>query len=161
MHPSKETKERGPVRFCVQSLELHRRYYLALTLLSVRIILSLRYVDQAIRNDIVWTLASLGVCLIIIETAPVEQRVELSVEVGPLGVQRTTTINSQVTHHQIIPRACIQDCIIVEHVKSFNVSSSLVFRVESSLEPVFPEAQLNFQQCELLLRQIQRAIREQ
>lgn len=160
MRPSLETKAHDPVRFCVQYLESHRRHYLVLTQLA-SIILAFCYLYPDIRNDLAWLLGILGVGLIRIETAPQGRRVELSVEVGPLGVQRTTTIGNRVTFHQLLPRPCIKDCIIVEHVKAFTVTSSLVFRVESSLEPVFPDAALTFQQCELLLTQIQQAIRGQ
>jgi hypothetical protein len=161
MHVGKETNERDHVKFCVQSSEVHRRDYLRLIPLAVTIILALWYIDPGIKNDLAWMLGGLAVGFVLIETAPMERCVEISVEVGPLGVQRTSKINDQVTHHQLLPRACVKDCIITEHVKAFSVSSSLVFRLESSLVPVFPHAKLNFRQCESLLNQIQRALREQ
>ena len=54
------------------------------------------------------------------------------VALSPLGVQRITKINDRVTYHPLLPRACINDCIIVEHVRVFDVTTNLVFRVESN-----------------------------
>jgi hypothetical protein len=161
MSTAMTANERIPVKFCVQSSEARQRDYLGLFALSAAIILLLCYIDPNIQNDLAWILGGLGMGVVLLETSPVKRNVELSVEVGPLGVQRTTTINDRIMHHPLLPKACIKDCIITEHVKTFSVSSNLVFRVESSLVPVFPDADLSFRQCEFLLKQIQRALREQ
>jgi len=161
MSTSNTHKDRSPVKFCVQSSESHRRNYLVSIVLPIAILLTLLYCDPDIQNELFWILGGFAVVLFVIETAPVQRVVELCVEIGPLGIQRTTSINDRVKHHQLLPRACVKDCIITEHIQAFSISSNLMFRTQSALVPVFPDARLSFKQCESMLKQIQQALREQ
>jgi hypothetical protein len=151
----------APTKFLVQSSEERGRNYAVLLCLVLAIILALWHTDPDIENDLLWVLGGLGVGLALLETAPVKRNVELCVEMGPFGIQRTAKVNDRLSHHPLLPRACVKDCIITEHVKAFGVANHLVFRVESALVPVFPNAKLSFSQCHSLLEQIQQALQEQ
>jgi hypothetical protein len=151
----------SPTKFLVHSLEERGRNYVVLLSLVLAIILPLWHIDPDIENDLLWVLGGLGVGFSLLETAPVQRNVELCVEMGPFGIQRTTKVNDRLSHHPLLPRACVKDCIIIEHVKAFGVANHLVFRVESTLVPVFPNAKLSFSQCHSLLKQIQQGLREQ
>ncbi len=156
------TKSTGvvPTKFSVQYNEEHNRNYVLLILLVAGIILFLWRTDPNIENDLLWVLGGLAVGLALLETAPVKRNVGLSVEVGSFGIQRTSNVNGTLVHHPLLPRDCVHDCIITEHVEAFGVTNHLVFRVASSLVPAFPNATLSFSQCQSLLKQIQQALRE-
>ena len=160
MTPSRGTGQKGATKFSVQSHEEHNRNYQLLMTLVAVIIGCLWCIDPNVQHDVLWILGGLGVGLALLETAPVKRHVELSIDIGPLGIQRTTKINARSTCHPLLPRECVQDCIITEHVGAFGVSNHLVFRVESKLIPVFPNAKLSFAQCQLLLKQVQVALQE-
>ena len=151
----------SPTTFVVQSLEEHGRNYVVLLCIALVVILSLWQIDPDIENDLLWILGGLGVGFTLLETAPLNRKVELCVEISPFGIQRTTKVNDRISHQPLLPRACVKDCIITEHVQAFGVTSHLVFRVESTLVPVFSNAKLSFSQCHSLLKQIQQALREQ
>lgn len=149
------------VQLFVKTKDMRGRNYIHLGALSLLILLILIYIDPRIQNDLAWILGGLGVGLALLESAPVNQHIELIVALSPLGVQRITKINDRVTYHPLLPRACINDCIIVEHVGVFDVTTNLVFRVESTLVSAFPNVRLKFHECESLLKNIRGALRRQ
>lgn len=167
MTASNSVARKAASKFVVQSHEERGRHYMLCFCLATIIILALCWIDPGVKNDPLWIVGGLLIGLVLIETAPVKRHVELCVEVGPLGIQRTTKVNQRMTHHPLLPRACVQDCIITEHIQTFGVASHLVFRMmmmesnNTSLVPVFPNAKLTFSQCQSMLEQIQRAMREQ
>ena len=160
MTPSSRIGQIGATKFAVKSHEEHNRNYQLLIALVAVIVGTLWHIDPNVHHDMLWILGGLGVGLALLETAPVKRHVELIIDIGPLGIQRTTKRNGRSTHHPLLPRECVQDCIITEHVGAFGVSNHLVFRVESKLIPVFPNAKLSFAQCQSLLKQVQTALRE-
>eukprot|EP00536_Pseudo-nitzschia_multiseries_P003208 jgi/Psemu1/7176/gm1.7176_g len=133
---------------------------------------------------------------------------ELSVTVCPLGIQRskTTTIRTipspsgggatkkknhrlstnhrvKVCNYPLLPMESIRDCILLEHVGGFSVSTHVMIRcfdlkaetatststvaaaaasssTRSELVSAFPDAKLTFDQCHGLVHQIQRALGE-
>lgn len=124
--------------------------------------------------------------LVVLETAASHQTVEVSVRVTPLGVQ---IINQRYHHHKapssndmnpktiktkfkppppnhkpFLPREMVQDCILVEHVGVFSVSTRLIFRLRStssSVVSILPNSiKLSFAQCHDLAQQIQLALKE-
>lgn len=155
------TTTRVTSKFVLHSREERKRNHMLCLTLSVVIVLALYWVDPNVQRDSIWIVGGLLISLVLIETAPFKRHVELSVEIGPLGIQTTTKVNSRLTYHPMLPRACVRDCIITEHVQTFGVASHLVFRVESTLVPVFPGAKLPFKQCHSICQQIQRALVEQ
>eukprot|EP00980_Cylindrotheca_fusiformis_P000078 scaffold19_cov114-Cylindrotheca_fusiformis.AAC.25 len=150
----------APTKFSVRSrLRKKRKPFLAFV--SILFILGcLYYMDSEIQNGVVWFVGGLVIALVVMETSPLRKEVELSVTISPLGVQRTTRINSTISHHPLLPRDAVQGCILTERIDVASVSTQLVFRLQSSLVPVFPHAQLSFQQCHSLVQQIQRALKE-
>ena len=151
---------KGATKFSVRSHEDHNRNYHVLIPLVAVILGTLCHVDPQVQHEVLWILGGLGIALALLETAPMKHHVELIIDIGPLGIQRTTKLNGRSTHHPLLPRECVQDCIITEHVGAFGVSNHLVLRVESKLIPVFPNAKLSFAQCQSLLKQVQTALRE-
>ena len=150
----------APSKLVLNSREERGRNYALCISLSAALLLALFWVDPGVQHDPLWIVGGLLISLILIETAPVKRHVELCVEIGPLGIQRTTKVNQRLENHPLLPRACVRDCIITEHVQTFRVTNHLVFRVESTLVPVFPNANLTFSQCQSMLQQIQRVLRE-
>ena len=120
--------------------------------------------------------------------------VELSVTICPLGIQRSTTTTTTTTttstynknknrqrtsvrHYPLLPIESVKDCILLEHVGGFSVTTHVMIRVKaiipnndaaaktkeisaSELVSVFPDAKLTFDQCHDLVQQIQRALEE-
>jgi hypothetical protein len=151
-----------PTKFVVRSHE-HRQRKLWTHLLSMPLIIFGLYIcDPYIENTLLWAFGGICIAFIALETSPYHRKIELCLAISPLGIQRTTRINCKVVDHPLLPRECVQDCILTEHVGVFSVSTQLVFRIESSsfLVPVFPNAKLSFAQCHSLMKQIQRALHE-
>ena len=107
--------------------------------------------------------------------------VELSVTVCPLGIQRssktTTTASNKrstvVHYYPLLPLESVKDCILVEHVGAFSVTTHVMIRAttttttqssksksESNEELVsfFPNVTLSFDRCHVLVQQIQRSL---
>ena len=106
--------------------------------------------------------------------------VELSVTVCPLGIQRssktTTTASNKrstvVHYYPLLPLESVKDCILVEHVGAFSVTTHVMIRAtttttqssksksESNEELVsfFPNVTLSFDRCHVLIQQIQRSL---
>ena len=98
--------------------------------------------------------------------------VEVSLEILPVGVQRskTTTYNSHkaasVHHYPLLPIESTKDCIILEHVGTFTVSTHVMLRLQkdsscdnvSGMVAAFPDANLTFDQCHGLVDQINNAL---
>ena len=163
-----------PTTYKVHSKEYHQHSW-SITIIFIAILISwVFHIDPKIELEWPWLLAGAIFGLYLFETSSKQQRdVELAIKICPLGVQRssTTTIQSakhQKCHHQpFIPREYIQDCIVLEHVGAFSVTSHVMFRLvekigedPSSLIPAFPNAILTFDQCHSLTKQIQSALDE-
>ena len=129
--------------------------------------------------------------------------IDLSLIVCPLGIQRfktTTTMYGQnlpkkvnVHHYPLLPIESVKDCILLEHVGGFSVTTHVMIRLlnnnntnesSNSLESTtngevndtseaetnkdavsgqvaaFPDANLTFDQCHGLVKQIGRALEE-
>ena len=104
--------------------------------------------------------------------------VELSVTICPLGIQRsktTTTASNKrstvVHYYPLLPLESVKDCILVEHVGAFSVTTHVMIRAttttqssksksESNEELVsfFPNVTLSFDRCHVLVQQIQRSL---
>jgi hypothetical protein len=104
--------------------------------------------------------------------------VELSVTICPLGIQRsktTTTARNKRTvvhYYPLLPLESVKDCILVEHVGAFSVTTHVMIRAtttttkssksksESNDELVsfFPNVTLSFDRCHVLVQQIQRSL---
>ncbi len=99
---------------------------------------------------------------------------EVSLEILPLGVQRskTTTYNSHkaasVHYYPLLSIESVKDCIILEHVGTFTVSTHVMLRLQkdsscdnvSGMLAAFPDANLTFDQCHGLVNQINDALEE-
>lgn len=154
------TSQVTPTRFVVESLQEGSRKYRPLIVAVAAIVMALVCLDPQIERDHLWILGGLGVGLALLETAPYRRAVKLTIEIGPLGIQRTSETNSRVRCHPLIPRSQVRDCILTEHVQAFSVTTHLVFRVGEKLIPAFPKATLTFEQCHSMLQEIQQALRE-
>ena len=150
--------------------------------------LYLLYADWNIQNDLLWFGGGLLMGFVVLETAASHQTEEVSVRITPLGVQM---VHQRYHHHAapsadpmeiipkmakskfkqpppkhqpFLPREAVQDCILVEHVGVFSVSTGLIFRLRSSSRPIvsiLPDSiPLSFSQCQELAEQIQRAMKE-
>jgi hypothetical protein len=100
--------------------------------------------------------------------------VELSVTICPLGIQRSKTTTttgdkrSTVVHYYpLLPLESVKDCMLVEHVGAFSVTTHVMIRAttkssksESNGELVsfFPDVTLSFDRCHALVQQIQRSL---
>ena len=151
-----------PTKFTVRSSEHHEARFLTMVMGIMLVLGSLFFLDPFVKKEIWWCLGGLTIAFLALETSSYHRDIELSVSIYPVGVQRTTQINSKVTDHPLLPRESIQDCILIEHVSSWSVSTQIVFRLKSSssLVPAFPNAQLTFSQCHSLKNQIQKALNE-
>lgn len=149
-----------PTKFVVESQQHRERHYTLLFGLLSAALGSLWFFDPHVEKDWVWVLGGLIIGLIVLETAPIHRTVQLSVDISPMGIQQTTTIYDRTTYHPLLPRSVVRDCILVEHVEAFGVSSHLVFRVDNALVPAFPNARLSFSQCQSLLEKINGALKE-
>lgn len=128
------------------------------------------------------------------------REVDLSLIVYPVGVQRckrTTVIYNQDRnrqkvdehHYPLLPIESVKDCILLEHVGGFSVSTHVMIRLQNSttsssddkstgkekqrdgsesqetedavtgLVEAFPDANLTFDQCRGLVNQIRRALK--
>jgi hypothetical protein len=161
-----------PTIYKVHSREFHGRSW-SITIIFIGILIGgVLHVDPKIELEWPWLLAGAIFGLYFFETSSKWRDVELSVTICPLGVQRssTTTLSAkhQKCHHQpFLPREYVQDCIVLEHVGAFSVSTHVIFRLvekrgedPSSFIPAFPNAVLTFDQCHSLTKQIQRALDE-
>lgn len=110
------------------------------------------------------------------------KEIDLSIDILPLGIQRskTTTISyhhsdakhSKVDYHPLLPIEKIQDCILLEHVGAFSVSTHVMLRLKTNndtyqpsnaskgLVEAFPGANLKFRECQQMVDQIQKALAE-
>lgn len=130
----------------------------------VLVIAILYYIDPFVRTKILWFVGGLAIVFLMLDTSSYHREIRTSVSVYPIGVQRTTQINSKQVDYPLLPRESIQDCILIEHIGVWSVSTQLVFRLKSSsksaLIPVFPNSKLSFSQCQTLANQIQTALNE-
>ena len=120
--------------------------------------------DPSIDNEIAWLIGGLVIGLVIFETAKSIPEREVSVTIYPLGIQ----LVSPTGKTQFIPRGSIQDCIVLEHVQAFQVTSHVVLRVsfqklqqqqeDLQIIQAFPGAQLSFSQCLALKTELERAM---
>jgi hypothetical protein len=123
--------------------------------------------DPSIDNEIAWLIGGVVIGLVIFETAKAIPEREVSVTIYPLGIQ----LLSPTGKTQFIPRGSIQDCIVLEHVQAFQVTSHVVLRVSSQKQKqqqqqqedlqiiqAFPGAQLSFSQCLALNAELERAM---
>ena len=149
----------------------------------------LLWVDWNIQNDLLWFGGGLLMGLVVLETAASFQTQEVSVRITPLGVQivhqryhhRVAPTTNDMNHPEaeiikskfkqpppkhepFLPRDVVQDCILVEHVGVFSVSTRLIFRLTSStasIVSILPDSiKLSFAQCHDLSQQIQLALKE-
>ena len=107
------------------------------------------------------------------------RRTEVFLTVCPLGIQRWTRRSTTETkHEQFIPLRNIKDCILVEHLGAFDVSTHVMLRLfaktavasksasdcdnDGAFEVVeaFPGVRLLFAQCHSLQIQIATALKE-
>jgi hypothetical protein len=163
----------APTRFVVRSNEEHKRSFPRTVLPLASIVGGLYFFDPNIQNEILWVLGGLVGGLVLFETAPWKREVVLSLSIGPLGVQLSSRRNAdRPKHSAFLPREAIQDCLLVEHVGAFSVSTHVVLRLHGSsstsqqphkepqLIPAFPNAVMKFEQCQSLVKQIQQALKE-
>lgn len=169
-HETKESMNHDVAKtvFKIHSHERHERSWKT-TLIPVSILLGgLFRLDPTIEMDLLWFLAGAAIAVYLFETSTKERNVEVSLGICPLGVQRTirTHQNRMATHHPLIPKESIRDCIVTEHVGAFSVSSHVMLRLRDAasdgpaLIPAFPNVTLSFGQCHSLMKQIQRALEE-
>ena len=121
---------------------------------------------------------------------------DLSLDILPLGVQRskTTTITynqsgkspkTSVHYYPLLPIESVKDCILLEHVGAFSVSTHVMIRLhkysnnnnnekndhsvktpyhpadaKSGMMAAFPGAILTFDECQTMVNQIKRALEE-
>jgi hypothetical protein len=122
--------------------------------------------DPSIDKDIAWIIGGIAIGLVIFETTKAIPEREVSVTIYPLGLQ----LVSSTGNTQFVPRGCIQDCIVLEHVQAFQVTSHVVLRVFSQKQQqqqqpedlqiiqAFPGAQLSFSQCLALKAELEQAM---
>lgn len=137
-------------------------------------------IDVAILSSI--AVALLGIILAhrLFFAKPTTKTIDLTLQILPLGVQRSRTIthdNSQTTnthHYPLLPIGSIKDCILLEHVGAFSVSTHVMLRLQNSnnysMKPTknaakgmvaaFPDVTLTFDQCHSLVEQITRALEQ-
>jgi hypothetical protein len=140
------------------------------TLIPVSILLAcLVRLDPTGEMDVLWLVSGVAIAMYVFETSSKTRDVEVSLTVCPLGVQRTTRTHRMMTHHPLLPKESIRDCIVTEHVGAFAVSSHVMIRVRAAgaaaldgpaLIPAFPNATLSFVQCHSVMKQIQGALEE-
>lgn len=159
------------------------------TVLAICIAAMLATVEdvQVLQQGWLWITGGAVLALLVFETAQhagvgrASSKTELVVTVCPLGVQRsvnTITTRSgsnadkmrrQQHHHPLLLTECIQDCIVLEHVGAFSVTTHVMFRVlckrearknDIRLVPAFPNARLSFDQCLSLKNRIQASLQE-
>jgi hypothetical protein len=167
----------APTRFVVRSFEEHKRSLPRTVLPFVAIIGGLYGFDPNIQKEILWVLGGLVAGLVLFETASWKRELVLSLSIGPLGVQRSSRRNAdRPKHSPFLPREGIRDCLMIEHVGAFSVSTHVVFRLhagrtsttsqgeekgtEPQLIPAFPDAVIKFEQCQSLVKQIQQGLKE-
>ena len=146
---------------------------------------------------VVLLLLILYYCYYLFSTTNQTRDVELSVTICPIGIQRSTTTTttynsnknrqrSSVRHYPLLPLESVKDCILLEHVGGFSVTSHVMIRVKatpdekndsvaaaaatattntkenpaSELVSVFHGAKLTFDQCHDLVHQIRSALEE-
>lgn len=147
--------------------------FLIPTILAVSIAVLLATVQDfvVLQHHLLWIFGGAIFALIVFEITQHpsngKHSTELVVNICPLGVQRSThKSNLQQHHHPLLLAECIHDCIILEHVGAFAVSTHVMFRVlrekgdasSMFLVPAFPQARLSFEQCQGLQTQIQAAL---
>lgn len=151
-------------------------------------------------NLVVGCAISLAVALLYIahylfSTRNYTRDVDLSLTICPLGVQpsktTTTTYNGNSDHQKVdvhisplLPIEAVKDCILLEHVGGFSVTTHVMIRLNakaiiddkvertnsdkeqrkedaaSGMVLAFPDATLTFAQCHDLVKKIGRAIEE-
>ncbi|KAG7356120.1 hypothetical protein IV203_000806 [Nitzschia inconspicua] len=144
------------------------------TVLAISIAVLLSTVDdmEILQNHWFWICSGAVVALIVFETIQHSSRTgysELVVIICPLGIQRITLRGERQQHnHPLLLTECIHDCILLEHVGAFSVSTHVMFRIlkrkndisSMHLVPAFPNAHLTFDQCLTLKDQLQMSIEE-
>jgi hypothetical protein len=126
---------------------------------------------QLLQQQWLWIIGGTILALLVFESTQHDRpsKTELLVKVSPLGVQRYLTRNNRHDHHHpLCLMECIQDCILVEHVGAFAVTTHVMFRVRTKqmyddqetlqLVPAFPNACLSFSQCHTLKHEIQASL---
>lgn len=122
--------------------------------------------------------------------------VELSAIICPLGIQRSRTTTTTYNHdsnrqkinehyYPLVPIEAVKDCILLEHVGGFSVTTHVMIRLKANTESkntvertdstkvpekkevaasglleMFPDANLTFVQCHGLVKQIGRALKD-
>ena len=188
-----------PMTFRVQSTESRggRRHSWPVIMIPMISILGLAfYFDPYIRKDSLWILAGMMIALYGFEIAQSLSRTtrttELLLTISPLGIQRcrrrvTTTTSSgsetadskknkkqkiRMDYEPFVPIEDVHDCILVEHIETFQVSTHVMIRLEYGMASsdsrkrgerggvvaAFPGARLTFEQCHTLQKQIMEAI---
>jgi hypothetical protein len=118
-----------------------------------------------------WIVGGATLALVVFENThqhPHLSKTELLVKICPLGVQRLLR-RYDINHHlPLLLTECIQDCILLENVGAFAVTSHVMFRIRRKsmynnqetiqLVPAFPHACLSFNQCHTLKNQIQASL---
>jgi hypothetical protein len=134
------------------------------TLMPILAIMTFLYqFDPSIENEIAWMIGGMGIGLVIFETTGSIPEQQVSVTVYPLGIQLVSSDGKTI----FFPRACLLDCIVLEHVQAFQVTSHVVLRVSSQNQQqqddlqiiqVFPGAKMSFTQCLALKAELERAM---
>jgi hypothetical protein len=127
---------------------------------------------QMLRQRWLWIVGGAIVALLVLEITQDAHlaKTELLVKVCPLGVQRSLRRYRYHHHLPLLLKECIQDCIILEKVGAFAVTTHVMFRIKRKhlynnqdtiqLVQAFPHACLSFSQCHKLKNQIQASLEE-
>jgi hypothetical protein len=131
---------------------------------------------QLLQQQWLWIVVGAVLALLVFESTQHfnSSSTELVVKLCPLGVQRSLTRNKKHHyHHPLLFTESIQDCILLEHVEVFAVTTHVMFRIRRKqkiydnnnqetiqLVPAFPHACLSFHQCNTLQKQIQASLEE-
>lgn len=123
-------------------------------------------------------IAVLCYCHYLFSTKSQDRETEVSVTICPLGIQRTKKITTiwnnnsdrprrSVRNYPFLCMEIVKDCILLEHVGGFSVTTHVMIRTCSSdersepgLVSAFPDAILTFDQCHDLVQEIQWALGE-
>jgi hypothetical protein len=127
----------------------------------VAIMAGLYQFDPSVENEIAWIIGGMAIALVLFETTGSIPERDVSATIYPLGIQLVSSGKTQ-----FFPRGCLQDCIVLEHVQAFQVTSHVVLRVSSKKQQqedlqiiqAFPGAQLPFSQCLALKAELERAM---
>ena len=166
--------------FVVRSRLYQKRSVVKTLLLLTAVLTALIVLDSGFRHWRWWLVGSFLLVLIVIETGPRKEQVEVVVTIHPLlGIVQLATWNNdrlQGGPPRVVPLELIQDVIVQEYVGAFKVTSHVVFRLgekggmqqngstttdpttTTRLEHAFPGMELSFAQCLAMKNHIQTAL---